>query len=149
MIPVTVENSQRKFKIVSAPLKKLAWALIEKANVPLKDVTLIIVDDEGCAPINEAAVGHHGATDVITITYPAIPGEDPGDSAEIILNAECAWKQGGGTKPGADKELSFYLAHAFDHLAGHDDNTPAARTSMHRREWRWLKAITPALDCYR
>ena len=81
-------------------------------------------------------------TDVITLTYPALPGEDPGDSAEIILNVECAWKQGGGGE-GADRELAFYLAHAFDHLAGHDDATPAARTSMHRREWRWLKSLGP------
>lgn len=140
MIPVDIENNQRMFKVSRKNLKALALSLAGKCGVPLRDITLILVDDEGCAPINEAAVGHKGATDVITITYPSLPGEEPGDSAEIILNVECAWKQGGG-ETGVDRELAFYLAHAFDHLAGHDDNTPAARTSMHRREWRWLKSI--------
>ena len=111
-------------------------------------MTLILVDDAGIAPINASAVGHAGATDVITLTYPALPGEEPGDSAEIILNVECAWKQGGGGE-GADRELAFYLAHAFDHLAGHDDASPAARASMHRREWRWLRALAPLPGLFR
>ena len=142
MTPVAVVANQRSFRLSAPALRTLARRLAEKSRRPLRDITLILVDDAGIAPINAAAVGHTGATDVITLTYPALPGEDPGDSAEIILNVECAWKQGGGGE-GADRELAFYLAHAFDHLAGHDDATPAARTSMHRREWRWLKALEP------
>ena len=142
MTPVAVVANQRSFRLSAPALRTLARRLAEKSRRPLRDIPLILVDDAGIAPINAAAVGHTGATDVITLTYPALPGEDPGDSAEIILNVECAWKQGGGGK-GADRELAFYLAHAFDHLAGHDDATPTERTSMHRREWRWLKALEP------
>ncbi len=145
-LPVEIDNRQRLYRVNGAALRQLARALAAKAAVPLREVTLILVDDAGCAPINAAAVGHQGATDVITLRYEAIPGEEPGDSAEIVLNLECAWKQGGGGG-GCDRELAFYLAHAFDHLAGHDDATPAERTSMHRREWRWLAAtgIPPRL----
>ncbi len=149
-LPVEIDNRQRLYRVNRAALRALARALAEKSAVPLREVTLILVDDAGCAPINAAAVGHQGATDVITLRYEAIPGEEPGDSAEIILNLECAWKQGGGAS-GCGRELAFYLAHAFDHLAGHDDATPSDRASMHRREWRWLKAtgIPPRLFCQR
>lgn len=139
MIPVAVENRQGKYSVSRPALRRLVRVLAAKAAVALRDVTLILVDDAGCAAINVAAVGHAGPTDVITLTYPAVPGEEPGDSAEIVLNLECAWNQGGGGE-GASRELAFYLAHAFDHLAGHDDDTPAARTSMHRREWRWIRS---------
>ena len=142
MIPVTIVRNQRAFRIDTRALRKLARAFAAKSGRPLRDVTIILVDDAGIAPINVAAVGHDGATDVITMVYPSLPGEEPGDSAEIVLNVECAWKQGGGGD-GADRELAYYLAHAFDHLAGHDDDTPAARTSMHRRERRWLGEIAP------
>ena len=148
MTPVDVVSHQRAFRLSAPALKRLARQLAEKAARPLRDVVLILVDDAGIAPINAAAVGHAGATDVITLTYPALPGEPPGDSAEIILNVECAWKQGGGGA-GADRELAFYLAHAFDHLADHDDATPAARTAMHRREWRWLTALAPLPALFR
>ncbi len=139
---VVVVNQQRALHLSAPALRKLARQLAEKAGRPLRDTTLILVDDAGMAPINASAVGHAGATDVITLTYPSLPGEQPGESAEIILNVECAWKQGGEGE-GADRELAFYLAHAFDHLAGYDDGTPGARTAMHRREWRWLKALEP------
>jgi rRNA maturation RNase YbeY len=142
MIPVDIVRNQRAFRIDARALRKLARTLAAKSGRSLRDITLILVDDAGIAPINAAAVGHSGATDVITMVYPALPGEPPGDSAEIVLNVECAWKQGGG-EGGADRELAYYLAHAFDHLAGHDDATPAARTAMHRRERRWLGELAP------
>ncbi len=148
MIPVDIVRNERAFRIDPRALRKLALALAGKSGRPLRDITIILADDASIAPVNEAAVGHSGATDVITIVYPSLPGEEPGDSAEIILNVECAWKQGGG-RNGADRELAFYLAHAFDHLAGHDDATPGARASMHRREWRWLDSLAPLPALFR
>ena len=148
MIPVDIVRNQRAFRIDALALRRLARALAAKSGRTLRDITLILVDDAGIAPINAAAVGHSGATDVITIVYPSLPGEEPGDSAEIILNVECAWKQGGGGD-GANRELAYYLAHAFDHLAGHDDGTPAARTAMHRRERRWLAELSPLPALFR
>ncbi len=148
MIPVEIVSKQRGHRLSGPALRSLVRQLAEKARRPIRDITLILVDDAGIAPINASAVGHQGATDVITLTYSSLPGEEPGDSAEIILNVECAWKQGGGGA-GADRELAFYLAHAFDHLAGHDDASPKSRTSMHRREWRWLKALEPLPALFR
>ena len=148
MIPVEVVRVQRAYNVSTRGLRDLARKLAALSARPLRDITLILADDASIAPVNKAAVGHVGATDVITMVYPSLPGEEPGDSAEIVLNVECAWKQGGGGT-GADRELAFYLAHAFDHLAGHDDATPAERTSMHRREWRWLKAVGPLPALFR
>ena len=142
MIPVEVVRVQRAYKVSTRGLRDLARKLATLSARPLRDITVILADDATIAPVNMAAVGHQGATDVITMVYPSLPGEEPGDSAEIVLNVECAWKQGGGGA-GADRELAFYLAHAFDHLAGHDDATPSERTSMHRREWRWLSSLEP------
>ena len=104
-------------------------------------IDIILVDDAGIVPINTAALGHEGATDVITLPYPAIPGEDSGATAEIVINVERAWQQGGRDPQTADRELALYLAHACDHLRGFDDDTPAARRAMRRREWRWLRLL--------
>lgn len=139
---VVVDNRQRLRRVSRAALVDFAEALAELAGVSLSELCLILVDDAGIAPINEAAVGHAGATDVITLRYPPMPGDDLW-SSEVIVNVECAVKQGADDP---DREFAFYIAHAFDHLSGHDDATPASRTSMHRREWRWLgKTGIPAL----
>lgn len=137
MMDVIVENRQKALCVPIPAFKRLVRELASKAKVDLGEVTVILVDDAGIAPINEAAVGHQGATDVITMPFEAMPGAPA--SAEIVIDAEMALSQ----RPEDPlQELAFYLAHAFDHLAGHDDATPASRTSMHRREWRWLRSVS-------
>lgn len=137
---VVVSNRQRKARVSVRALSGLASSLAALARVCLDEATLILVDDVGCAPINAAAVGHEGPTDVITLSYPALPGEEGGDSAEIVLNVERAIQQ---RPEDPSAELAFYLAHAFNHLSGRDDDTPARRTAMHRREHRWLARLSP------
>lgn len=138
---IGIENRQKKLKINVKEIKHFAAEFARLANVEIDEITLILVDDVGCAPINEAAVGHLGPTDVITLFYPAIPGDPEGSSAEIIVNAECALKQ---RPDDPTRELAFYVAHAFNHLSGRNDDTPAKRTAMHRRERRWLNAVLDA-----
>ena len=136
MMDIVIENRQKAQWVPIPAFGRLVRDLAVKAKVDLGEVTVILVDDAGIAPINEAAVGHQGATDVITMPCDAVPGVPA--SAEIVIDAEMALSQ----RPEDPLlELAFYLAHAFDHLAGHDDSTPASRTSMHRREWRWLRSL--------
>ena len=137
---IEIENRQRLARIDRRALRALAERLSALSGVAPGEVALILVDDAGIAPVNRAAVGHEGPTDVITLPYEAIPGEEGGPSAEIILNVERAL----GQRPeDPSRELAYYLAHAFDHLSGRDDDTPAARTAMHRRERRWLSRLMP------
>ena len=60
--------------------------------------------------------------------------------AELVINAERALAEGRRRAGGAARELALYLAHGMDHLAGRDDDTPARRRAMRRRETRWLEA---------
>ncbi len=126
-------------------MRELTAALLARAarlrpQQRWREVTLLLVDDVRCSSINAAALGHEGATDVISMTYEAIPGESSGDSAELVLNLERAW-QLGRTPAGASSELALYLAHGCDHLCGFDDATSVARRSMRRREQRWLRDL--------
>lgn len=139
---VEIENWQAKARIDAAAVRLAALRLAELAKAPVDYVTVIVTDDEGISPINEAAVGHVGPTDVITLFYEAIPGDDEGASAEIVINVQCALEQ---NPENPSWEFAYYLAHAFDHLSGRDDATPQTRTAMHRRERRWLAAIGDAL----
>lgn len=141
-----IRNRQRRFRLDRAALLRLGQALMACATRAApqrawREIDILIVDDAGIAPINAAAMGHDGPTDVLTLAYEAIPGEPPGATAELVVNAERAWQQGGGRRAGADRELALYLAHACDHLCGHDDQTPFDRRSMRRREWRWLGQV--------
>ena len=55
MIPVDIVRNQSAFRIDARALRELARALAAKSGRPLRDITLILVDDAGIAPINAAA----------------------------------------------------------------------------------------------
>lgn len=133
---IAVEDRQKRLKIDKAGLVDAARSLLSLAKVSVDNLTLILTDDGGIAPINSAAVGHEGATDVITLYYPPIPGEP--SEAEIIINAQRAMDQ---FPENPARELVYYLAHGINHLSGMDDDTPKKRSAMHRRERKWLKKI--------
>jgi len=83
--------------------------------------------------------GVRAQTDVVSQSYRAVPGAGAA-SAELVLNAERARAEGRGRPGGPARELALYLAHGLDHLSGRDDDTPARRRAMRRRETAWLDA---------
>ena len=83
-------------------------------------------------------------TDVVAQSYEAVPGVCAA-AAELILNAERARAEGRARDGGPARELALYLAHGLDHLAGADDDTPARRRAMRRRETAWLAAAPAAI----
>jgi ssRNA-specific RNase YbeY (16S rRNA maturation enzyme) len=89
-----------------------------------------------------ATFGIRVQTDVISQAYLPIPGVS-GPTAELVINLQRAIELGSRRPGGPTAELALYLAHGIDHLAGHDDDTPAARRSMRRRELRWLARLSP------
>jgi rRNA maturation RNase YbeY len=149
---LTVHQAQRRFRVNTAAVRRLALALAEQARrrmpgePPWRDVTLHLLDDAGIAEVNAAILSHEGATDVITQRYEPIPGEPDGLVGELFVNVERA-AQIGARRAGwsADRELALYVAHGCDHLTGADDGTPAERAAMRRRELAWLRrlALTP------
>ncbi|MBL7075907.1 MAG: rRNA maturation RNase YbeY [Kiritimatiellae bacterium] len=118
--------------------------LLDRAEGPAKEsrpreLSIILMDDEGITKVNEALLQHEGATDVITVRYHALPGEDERDGiAELYVNVERAVQLARRGWP-AGRELALYLAHGCDHLAGEDDATPVQRARMRRRELKWLR----------
>ncbi len=145
MTKIQIQNRQK----IKRPRRDLLLLvtrelLVFAARLPTfgawRELTVLLVDDAECAAINRAALGHRGPTDVITMTYPAVPGEPQGDIAEIVLNVERAW-QLADTPAGASAELALYLAHGIDHLCGFNDQSPESRRSMRRREQRWLRQL--------
>lgn len=105
------------------------------------DITVSLTDDAGILPTNREFFGKDRPTDVITFRYDPIPGEEPAVSGDLIVNVECALREG-RSREGINFELALYIAHGFDHLSGADDNTPARRAAMRRTEMKWLKTCS-------
>lgn len=126
-------------------LKDLVCAAGDKrgTGLPWRNIAVYLLDDVGIAPVNQAVMGHAGATDVITQRYEPLPGEPDGVIGEIFVNVERACRAAPRVRGwSADRELALYLAHGIDHLTGADDRTPAGRARMRRRELAWLRKLS-------
>ena len=123
--------------------RRLARALAGRAfppeAPPFGELTVVLTDDAAMPGYKAGCFGLRAQTDVVAQAYGAIPGGG-GATAELVLNAERALAEGGRRAGGPARELALYLAHGLDHLAGRDDDTPARRRAMRRRETAWLDA---------
>ena len=100
----------------------------------------MLTNDEGITQPNHEFLGKKQPTDVISFRYDPIPGEKDEATGDLIVNVECALREG-PVHDGPDAELALYIAHGFDHLSGSEDDTPAKRAAMHHTEKRWLAAL--------
>jgi rRNA maturation RNase YbeY len=106
------------------------------------ELSVILVDDDGIIPVQQACFGKHVPTDVISQVYEPMPPEPDLSTGDVIVNVERARQVGGSG--GSSRELALYLAHGCQHLTGASDHTPALRAAMRRRETAWLKAADAA-----
>jgi rRNA maturation RNase YbeY len=110
------------------------------ADAEWGDISVVLTDDEGITQTNREFFGKNRPTDVISFRYDPVPGETDGVTGDLIVNVECALREGPAYE-GPDAELALYIAHGFNHLSGADDNTPQKRAAMRRTEKRWLAEL--------
>ena len=140
LVKIRLSNRQRALVIRPAPFRRLVRSLAARAfpaDAPFGELTITLTDDAAMPAYKAGCFGVRRQTDVVTQSYEAVPGVCAA-TAELILNAERAREEGRQRSGGPAHELALYLAHGLDHLAGADDNTPARRRAMRRRETGWL-----------
>ncbi len=140
-----IRNNQKKVHTNHPAIRQLAAELAKKleaadSGTVWQEVTLLLTDDDGITQPNREFFGKNRPTDVISFRYEPVPGEEEGATGDLIINVECAVREGSG-REGADAELALYIAHGFDHLSGAEDNTPQKQAAMRRTETRWLKSL--------
>ena len=116
----------------------LLQAARRKSECPWAEVSVVLTDDAGIAPVNRIFLDHARATDVITFTLAPVPGGGAGTCGEVHLNVERALAEG-ARRGNVTNELALYLAHGCDHLTGANDRTVREQRRMRRRELLWLR----------
>ena len=135
-------NRQRALRVRPAALRRLIRTLAAQAfpsAPPFGELAVTLTDDAAMPAYKAGCFGVRRQTDVVSQSYRAVPGVCAA-TAELIVNAERAKTEGHARPGGPARELALYLAHGLDHLAGGDDDTPARRRAMRRRETAWLDA---------
>ncbi len=131
-LEVIIGNHQEATEIPEAWLTALEGVAHQAASLALENSThadtplhhlatleVALVDDATSAKVHQDFMDTPGATDVITFHH-----------GEIVIGAEVAARQAHDYGEPLSRELLRYLVHGLLHLAGHEDDTLPARTTM-------------------
>lgn len=116
------ENWLTAFEDVARPAADLALARAAHEDSPLAHLATLevaLVDDATSDQVHRDFMNIEGATDVITFHH-----------GEIVIGAEVADRQAAEYGEPLGREILRYLVHGLLHLAGHEDEDPAERTTM-------------------
>lgn len=144
---VRIVNNQNRLKPNLRALTALAGFFMARAarlNTQRlwREVVVVLTDHDGIAAYNQQCFGRNEETDVISLLYEPVPGQE-GNGGEIIVNVERALELG-PRFGGWERELALYVAHGCDHLSGACDDDSEGRARMRRRERRWIAAADRA-----
>lgn len=134
-------------KTVPIPLKKeeiskIIAFLCKYYEVELVSLAINFISSEQIREINVKYLKHDYETDVITFNY---TGSNSALDGEIFISPEEAALNAKRYKKAFDDELRRLLIHAFLHLLGIDDKTPAEKRKMRNLETKLLHHINNEL----
>ncbi len=148
-----VRNRQRARRLDARLLETLGRAALAQPELaalpPATELDVLLVGDATIQQLNQRLLRHAGPTDVITLDYGPAPAGGPAPRprcTELFLGVPEAYRQARRYRTSGPAELVRYLVHGLLHLAGHDDQTPAARRRMQRAEDRLVRRLAAQFD---
>ena len=141
-------NLQRTKPLRARQLKVITEAALAELGTAHWNLTFYLVNSRRMAEINETHLQHEGPTDVITFDY----GEGESRNTQCALHGEIficvdvAVTQAREFRATWQSEVVRYVVHALLHLCGHDDQQPAARRAMKRREDALVRRLAAQFD---
>ena len=140
-VEVTVSNRQRRRKINTHLLARIAERTLELVGDNRATLSIVLVDDTAIAKFNAQYHNTPGPTDILSFDY----GEGQG---ELIVSVEQAIAQAERFRSTPARELVLYVVHGILHLHGHDDRKPLDRLRMRAAERRLLANLA-GIYCFR
>lgn len=136
MIDVQVISSVRGDVPVALLRRAVAAAL--SGRLRRAQVSLALVGDARMRRLNNAALAHDYATDVLSFDH----GDSPeGRLIELVVCPPVAARAARRHEVPWEQELARYVVHGCLHCAGFDDATRPARDRMWREQERVLRGL--------
>ncbi|MBZ0168347.1 MAG: rRNA maturation RNase YbeY [Kofleriaceae bacterium] len=131
-----VTNRQRKIRLDTSFLKKVADTTLARAGVNEAECGLTLVGDRAMTRLNRQYRGKAAPTDVLS--FPMREGPfaslSPHLLGDVVISAETADRQARAAGRPLRDELAALLIHGILHLLGYDHQTPSEARRMKRLE---------------
>lgn len=142
-IVVDVSDRQSVLRTSARGLERLVRRALAAEGIERAEIGIVLVDDRRIAAVHRRWMGVPGPTDVITFDLSAGAfGAAGADvlAGDIVVSTETARRSALAVGWTPRQELAYYIVHGILHLRGYDDQTPADRRAMRRRERSLMRA---------
>ncbi len=139
--PMIVEI--RSLQDISADLSQLeqvVQAAAERMAAALDNLSIVLVDDERMAALNQRLLDRSGPTDVIAFQAEE---DEEGQGGEIIISVEAAARQAQEYGHSLERELCLLAVHGLLHVLGYEDEPETKRAKMERIQQQLMTEICP------
>lgn len=123
-----------------ADLGTLARRVLEAEGCRWTYIGIILSDHDEVHRLNREFLRHDYRTDVLSFV---IDASEDGIEGEVYVDLDTAEDNAARFGVPYEQEVARYVVHGLLHLAGHDDDTDAARAAMQRLEDRYLDRGDP------
>jgi probable rRNA maturation factor len=160
---VFVADEQRTATVDVARWRRLGEGVLAAEGVRGNvELSLLFVEEDDIAALNEQFLGHQGPTDVLAFPIDAVdidvmssptsghsgpdrPPPDPSDQplllGDVVLCPAVAERQSGEHAGSYDDEIALLVVHGILHVLGHDHAEPGEAAVMRRRERELLESL--------
>ncbi len=131
---VLINNRQTIKPIAVKQIQKTAQAILDALASPEAELSLLVVDDEGIAPLNQTYRGRTGPTNVLAFPMQegAFANLNPQLMGDVVISVEACQREADTAGTSFEKRFTELLIHGILHLFGYDhekSSTEAERMS--------------------
>ena len=141
---VQIDNRQSNLRISKKKIRQTATVILNALEYPDAELSILIVDDQQIAQLNQDYLDRKGPTNVIA--FPMRTGKfseiAPNLLGDVVISIETALLEGQHGGLSMEERFDQLLIHGILHLLGYDhENTKSEARKMEKKAQTLLKII--------
>lgn len=141
---VLIENRQSRHNLSDQKIQMTARRILNALGCPEAQLSILIVDDNQIADLNETYLNHTGPTNVISFPMQEGPFSDitPGLLGDVVISADTAHREAVDAGMEMTDRFNQLLVHGILHLVGYDHvNSKEAAAAMEKKSDELMERI--------
>ncbi len=123
-------------------IQKTAQAILDALASPEAELSLLVVDDDGIAPLNHTYRGRKGPTNVLAFPMQegAFANLNPHLLGDVVISVEACQREADAAGETFEKRFTELLIHGILHLLGYDHEKSSTEAERMARKSEALMA---------
>ena len=145
---ILIDNQQKNHPIAVQKIQRSAQAILDALGSPDDVLSIVVVDDDRIAVINETYLNHSGPTNVISFSMRE--GEygdvNPQVIGDVIISMDTCVREAHQAGLTVDQRFAQLLVHGILHLFGYDHTRSRAQAEEMEARSEALLAALKTID---